>query len=54
MFTNWEFPEGDDGQPKEGSKPKHDAYSHPGTAFYYFIMERFNPDNQYRVAEMRI
>ena len=48
MFTNWEYPAGEDGYPKEGSKPKHDVYSHPGTAFYYFVMERFNPDYQNR------
>lgn len=50
MFTNWEYPKStqDENLPKEGAKPQHDIYSHPGTAFYYFIMERFNPDYQNR------
>jgi phage terminase large subunit len=54
MFCNWEYPEGEDGLPKEGSKPCHDMYSHPGTAFYYFIMERFNPRYKNKKYEIRV
>ncbi|NHZ86404.1 MAG: hypothetical protein GWP19_11065 [Planctomycetia bacterium] len=40
-FENWSKPKDKDGKVVEGSKPEHNVYSHPGTAFYYWTGVRF-------------
>lgn len=43
MFENWSWKKDKDGKVVEGSLPVHDQYSHPGTAFYYFMINAFPP-----------
>jgi hypothetical protein len=43
MFTRWMYRTDNDGKVVEPPKPDHDVYSHPGTSFYYFIINRFPP-----------
>jgi len=40
MFENWELESDKNDKPKEGI-PLHDEYSHLGTSFWYFIINRF-------------
>lgn len=40
MFENWELETSSDEKPKEGI-PKHDEYSHLGTSFYYFMINKY-------------
>ena len=40
MFENWELETDKNGDALEG-KPIHDQYSHPGTAHYFFMSNRF-------------
>lgn len=40
MFENWELDTDKYEKPKEG-KPLHDEYSHLGTSFYYFMINKF-------------
>ncbi len=40
-IENWSRQKDRDGRVIEGSKPEHNEYSHPGTAFYYFHAVRF-------------
>jgi PBSX family phage terminase large subunit len=41
MFENWKYPLESDGTKKIGAKPNHDEFSHPGTAWYYGMCNRF-------------
>jgi hypothetical protein len=41
MLENWSYKKDKDGKIVDGSLPEHDVYSHPGTAFYYFFINRF-------------
>lgn len=45
MFENWTYKKDKDGKVVEGTLPEHNVYSHPGTAFYYFMINRFPPQN---------
>ena len=42
MFENWNYPQDAEGRVKEGVKPNHDEYSHLGTSFYYFTINKWN------------
>ncbi len=41
MFENWGKPKDKDGRVLIGSKPEHNEFSHPGTAWYYWVMWKF-------------
>jgi len=43
MFEQWQYPRDKNNEVKHGSLPVHDKYSHLGTAFYYFAINRFPP-----------
>jgi len=43
MFEQWSYPLDKNNEVKQGSLPIHDKYSHLGTAFYYFAINRFPP-----------
>jgi hypothetical protein len=43
MFTRWMYRTDRDGKVIKPPVPEHDDYSHPGTEFYYFIINRFPP-----------
>ena len=41
MFETWAKPKDKDGKVIECSKPEHNEYSHPGTAYYYWDVVKF-------------
>lgn len=43
MAFRWQYRTDRDGKVIEPPKPEHDEFSHPGTAFYYFVENRFPP-----------
>ena len=44
MFENWGFEKNSDDKVKDNAKPKHDDYSHLGTSFYFFCINRWTPN----------
>ena len=51
MMRHWQYRTDKDGKLILPTKPNHDEFSHPGTALYYFITNRFPPRKK---AKMRI
>ena len=51
MFEQWMYPTDKNGEKVEGSNPKHDNFSHYGTAFYYFIMNRFPIRKSFKIHQ---
>jgi phage terminase large subunit len=43
MFTHWQYKIDRDGKVVNPPKASHDEHSHPGTAFYFAIINRFPP-----------
>lgn len=45
MFYNWSYKTNSAGEIERGALPQHDKYSHFGTSFYYFAVNKFPPKN---------
>ena len=43
MFENWSYLKDKDGKIIEGTLPEHNEFSHPGTAFYYGLINIYPP-----------
>jgi len=43
MLENWSYPLDRDGKVIDGALPVHNEYSHIGSSFYYFCVNRFPP-----------
>ena len=43
MFMHWQYKTDKDGVKKTPATPNHDEFSHPGTAFYFAMINRFPP-----------
>lgn len=53
MAFKWQYRTDRDGKVIEPPKPEHDEYSHPGTAFYYFVENRFPPKGKPKVRVIK-